>query len=743
MYLRQLQVQRLRSIEDTTLLNCADFNVLIGKNNAGKSTVLTAIEVFFQCLKSENLISLAPSVGREIDFHNRNLSEPITIEATFSLSLGERDLLLGDIVSELPQMKNAIDGIEASLDVVITLDISRTNVMHGLVRSIVLVTSFISGAARPSTGRKLLSVGASAASELLEVALAVRGGGELADAIALSARRTDSGDWRRIKTEGRGASYLSMVYDHEMSASAVSALDALAREATTLEEFQQAARDRENALRQSISKRVTEPLRASISTFAGESHVVPGYVKALLQRVAAIPILHLADRRKPIGREEAVRLLSLKTRRGGPEKLRLLQDTVSGLLGVQIDAFESAPYSAGRRLEPSAELDVDNFLVEVNGSGIQESLRLILDVHFGQPKVLLVEEPEVHLHPAIETSMMRFLRTISRGCQVFLTTHSTNFVDHADVQNIYLVTKESATNVQLLSLDEAEARIPRELGLRLSSLFMFDRLVFVEGSSDEDVIREWATTLSVNLATNNVGFVAMGGVRNFGHFANAQTLSLLSRRQVSLTFLLDRDEQDDSDVQQLEQRLGGLAKLHVLNRRELENYLLVPRAILELIRIKRISGGGALVALPEPTESEIGEALDEVAETLKKLSVDKRVIRRMCRPIYPSVNQIIEDSLRGDTASVIQADFDALATRLVSLKADVPEAVLREQRAVDGSWSVRKLQLVPGDLLLDGVLRKYGLRFSKVRDSSRLASFLARNEIDPEIVSLIEGLASG
>jgi predicted ATP-dependent endonuclease of OLD family len=79
------------------------------------------------------------------------------------------------------------------------------------------------------------------------------------------------------------------------------------------------------------------------------------------------------------------------------------------------------------------------------------------------------------------------------------------------MKNVYLVSKpEGSTEIQLLDMEQAEARLPKELGVRLSSLFMFDRLVFVEGPTDEAILREWANTLNLNLSQANVGFISMG-----------------------------------------------------------------------------------------------------------------------------------------------------------------------------------------------------------------------------------------
>jgi AAA15 family ATPase/GTPase len=45
MRIQSLEVRRFRSIEKTVLTNCGGSNVLIGKNNAGKSNILSTIEV--------------------------------------------------------------------------------------------------------------------------------------------------------------------------------------------------------------------------------------------------------------------------------------------------------------------------------------------------------------------------------------------------------------------------------------------------------------------------------------------------------------------------------------------------------------------------------------------------------------------------------------------------------------------------------------------------------------------------
>jgi hypothetical protein len=337
---------------------------------------------------------------------------------------------------------------------------------------------------------------------------------------------------------------------------------------------------------------------------------------------------------------------------------------------------------------------------------------------------------------------MRYLKRISSTCQVFLTTHSTNFLDTADSKNQYLVSRAESTQVQLLDREEAEAQLPRELGIRLSSLFMYDRLVFVEGPTDEDVLREWASKLKVNFGQANVGFVHMGGVRNFTHFAAEATLSFLSKRQVKIWFLVDRDEKEASEVAKLKERVGAAGTVVIFQGRELENFLLCPRAIAEFIHLKRVLSGN-LAAGAAPTEAEVRNALDQCAEGLKQDTVDKRVAKLLCKPIYPSIKRGLEEQNAGSTTERIGKELERLIQELDSIKANAARVYEEQSSGVDNAWNSDKLSIVPGDELLDTVCRRYDVRFKKeFGDGVRLARLMRDDEIDTEIAEFIRLVGS-
>jgi len=544
-------------------------------------------------------------------------------------------------------------------------------------------------------------------------------------------------EWKRIK-EGGPRRYIYFPRSTTAPSPTVeSQVEELLRRSESQPSFRDSARSLSVSIQSEASAILDEPLRNRIASFSGQEDAVPGYVTHLLERIAAIKVLYLTERREPIGRREAKQLLELKIKRGGPEKLRTIQQTVSSLLGVEIDAFQAETTSASD--DAGAELDVDRFLVQVNGAGIREALRLLLDYEFSKPDILLVEEPEIHLHPALETSMMRYMKKMGEESQIFITTHSTNFLDTAEMRNVYLVSKNGETNVQLINMSEAQESIPRELGIRLSAVFMFDRLVFVEGPTDEDVLREWASILNINLAQMSVSFVPMGGVRNLAAYATEQTISFLSKRQVRLWFVIDRDERDEAEVQKLIGSLGNRVKTCVLTRRELENYLVVPRAISEFVRLKReLSAAGDKTI---PSEREILKAIGDSADLLKHVAVERRVVKQACSPIYPDRKAILNRA-EGTFVERVKEELSRQGAELVDTLNGIEEIIKNHTRTIDENWATRKTEVVPGDLLLDEVCKQFGVRFNKERDSSRLAGLMKPDEVAIEIRDLLRELSS-
>lgn len=79
MRLEQIQILNFRSFEDETVF-FDEYTCLVGSNGAGKSTILTALNVFFRNTSSSstNVVNLCKE-----DFHHANTADPIKITLTF------------------------------------------------------------------------------------------------------------------------------------------------------------------------------------------------------------------------------------------------------------------------------------------------------------------------------------------------------------------------------------------------------------------------------------------------------------------------------------------------------------------------------------------------------------------------------------------------------------------------------------------------------------------------------------
>lgn len=732
MKVETIQIQNFRSIECTSLTDCGGFNVLIGKNNAGKSNILLAINLFFESIRSGQPIQIQPKLTSSFDHYNARPRSPIEITLDFNLEEAERAELIAEIIACAPHVKNTVETIATDIRLAATIAFVSDPQPYTYVKKLALHRPGPTGTCTlDSDARTLLSINENASQELAGRARQAY----LKDQDAIIARdmadRLDRiGDWDRVKNEGARLFRMTLFESStgsQISSESMRKVDQLVRSSESKSAFREAIDVFCRSLTQEANVLRSQPLETRVETISGNEDEIPQYATNLIGRISSIKTLFLKERREPIGAREASYLLDLKVTRGGPEKLRAIQETVEALLGVEIDAFKAPGKS-----DAAAELDVDKFIVQVNGAGIREALRLILDYEFSQPHILLVEEPEVHLHPALETSMMRYLKRTGRECQIFITTHSTNFLDTAEMRNVYLASKGKSTNVQLLNLAEAEDAIPRELGIRLSSLFMFDKLVFVEGPSDEDVIREWASLLGINLAQASVGFVPMGGVRNLAQFAADRTITFLTKRRVLLWFLLDRDERGSEDIERLKKQLGEQAILSVLKKREIENYLIVPRALTEFIKFKQsLLGSGEKKPCSEQL---VSEAIQTCADNLKTVALERRVAQWACKPLYLDRESLLDQSNGAAIEVRLKAALEDVGEKIAEKIGSIQSAIQTETAKLDQNWASEKTSILPGDQLIDEVCKQFGVRFHKDKDSVRLAALLKPGEIHPDII---------
>jgi predicted ATPase len=93
---------------------------------------------------------------------------------------------------------------------------------------------------------------------------------------------------------------------------------------------------------------------------------------------------------------------------------------------------------------------------------------MIIALYFEEKPFIIIEEPTSHIHPFLIARVMRMMKEASEKKQVMITTHSTEVVKHAALDDVLLISRDSA-GFSLISRpgDKEEVRtfLANEIGI--------------------------------------------------------------------------------------------------------------------------------------------------------------------------------------------------------------------------------------------------------------------------------------
>jgi putative ATP-dependent endonuclease of OLD family len=135
--------------------------------------------------------------------------------------------------------------------------------------------------------------------------------------------------------------------------------------------------------------------------------------------------------------------------------------------------------------------------------------------------LLLIEEPEAHLHPQRQLQLMEFLEAAAqpstglRPVQVILTTHSPNLSSKIPLQNLVLMQRQQAFSLAeeqtCLAADDYRF-LSRFLDVTKAGLFFAKGLLVVEGDAEAILLPSLARRLGRDLTKHGVSIINVGGV---------------------------------------------------------------------------------------------------------------------------------------------------------------------------------------------------------------------------------------
>lgn len=230
---------------------------------------------------------------------------------------------------------------------------------------------------------------------------------------------------------------------------------------------------------------------------------------------------------------------------------------------IRIEAFLSTLFKRRIRLIEQGGFLVPKIVNIASGAeydfrsqechGLKELISLLAYLYDDETNCLLIDEPELHLHPQFQSFFVAELRKVAgdpRGGTgkklIFLFTHSPYFVDIRSLDDLknFLVFQSGRPPTAIGELEEWEATVLRRLLPRLNThhkqFFFSTHPIFVEGYTDCHFFSALQYYRNVPIGANGVTFIDVGGTSELELFLRlSRKLGLNGRVIADLDCLFD------------------------------------------------------------------------------------------------------------------------------------------------------------------------------------------------------------
>jgi hypothetical protein len=258
-----------------------------------------------------------------------------------------------------------------------------------------------------------------------------------------------------------------------------------------------------------------------------------------------------------------------------------------------------------------------SFPLNNSGTGVAQVIALLTAIMTVDRAVIMIDEINSFLHPAAVKALLRILQTHYSQHQYIISTHAPEVISFSNPTTLHLIKRSGyESKIEKLDLSEVDQfrEIAEHLGVAMSDVFAADRIVWVEGPTEElcfPLLYRQATghalprgTIFTSVAATG-DFMAKRRDRALVYEIYERLGSSATPLVVSVAFSFDSEKLSADEKQGMIRESRG--KIHFLPRRHLECYLLDPEAI------------AAFITARDPLSDSITNA-DDVASTLRALA---------------------------------------------------------------------------------------------------------------------------
>jgi predicted ATPase len=411
---------------------------------------------------------------------------------------------------------------------------------------------------------------------------------------------------------------------------------------------------------------------------------------------------------------QVLRNVLYRLKSNNPDMFEVIERAMDHHFGMELKAIKFDEKLDLEIKVPYTEKGNDFEIISA-GSGLHQILQLLALLTWSKSSIVLLDEPDSHLHTSLQKKLFMFLDELSHefDLQLLIATHSRDFLASAPIDSIIPVDITERRLKPMQSMEHLLTEFKRQgelSNLDIACLYNSKSCLFVEGASDSDILITLAEKLGSDIFFGKkqaVIFPFKGKDKMRGLPDLVEIFQSMIGTRIKWFVLRDRDALAPEVIDGLRSKLKNwkIENCHIWNRYEIENYLLDSRSITRIINSN-------------------GKSVEE--NDIEKL------ILKCCKKVLDETEPaIITENQNGYKEFVESKEFQEKGSAL---------AVNYKRKARDSNENL--ISIVSGDKVLSKMFAKIQTDYGVNIRTIDIARAIQKEEMHEEVIEFFKNLSS-